>query len=231
MNFNFNQPNLISNLGEALSTQRQVVSSSTVPFEAPTAKPKKGLKPLPQDFTPTGYSVILGRGKGSYNYVGNKRCRVIVKSFLDDFYGRETRSERAVTVSKVISVIRKAAPIGAFVKLDGGLWHEVSDKIAREKIFTMFRDVRDAECREALRASSSSPEKVTSKALRRASMPAKPDTMKSTSFPALQQDSLKDLFQPIMFTDIDDNSLGESLAESLGSKLFYDIDSCSLCTI
>ena len=226
MNFNFDEPSLIFNLGEVLSTQRQVAQPSVNNNETPLAKrpSTKGLTMLPPDFEPTNYSVILGRGKGSYNYVGNKRCRVIVKTFLQDFYQRETRSDRAIVVSKVINIIKEACPIGSFIKMENGMWHQVSDKVAREKIFTMFRDVQNAESREALRATSSSPQK-----LRATSLPAKTsntEKKRATSIPVRQQNALRDLFAPIVLDDEED-----SLGGSLGSKNFYDIESCSLCTI
>lgn len=227
MNFNIDQPNLIFDLGEALATHRQVSLPSSIPQAVANTQmtTTKGLTALPLDFSPTNYTVVLGRGKGAYNYCGNRRCRVIVKSFLRDFYKLETRSERSVIVSKVISIIKEACPVGSFVKMENGVWYQVPDKIAREKIFTMFRDVDKAESRESRRASSSSPEKLSTAAFA-ATTQTMPRTAKTVSLPPTQPDSLRGIFHPIMQNDDD------SLAESLGSsKGFYDIDSCSLCTI
>lgn len=234
MNFNIQEPNLIFTLGEALSTQQHQVAepSAFVPVAIAQRSAPKGLAMLPPDFTPTDYSVVLGRGKGAYNYIGNKRCRVIVKTFLQDFYSRETRSQRAVVVAKVIDIIKEACPIGSFVKIENGVWYQVSDKVAREKIFTMFRDVQNAEFREARRASCPPQTKVQQKKAKAASLaPTQQDSLRgllhrSASLPPTQPDPITDIFHPIWLEDDD-----SSAAESMGSRTFFDIDCCSLCTL
>eukprot|EP00797_Seminavis_robusta_P000122 Sro100_g051130.1 n/a (242) ;mRNA; r:13136-13861 len=226
----------------------EVATISAAATAASATKPKKGLTQLSPNFVPTNYSVILGRGKGAYNYVGNKRCRVIVKSFLGEYNKCNTRQERSVQVTKVLEIIREACPIGAFVKNENGSWYSVDEKIAREKIFTMFRDCQNSQARRSsssslrssLRSTSSSPHKMTASPSVQVSFPEpqpvvsenlkKPLTSISASREEPAVDHLPppaDIFEPIMFDDED--SLGESLGSNCGS--FYDIDSCSLCTI
>ena len=237
----------------SMLAQAAIPNASAANVTTAPKKPKKGLTQLPPDFIPTNYSVILGRGKGSYNYVGNKRCRVIVKSFLDEYNKCNTRQERSVIVSKVLGIIEEACPIGGFIKQDSGSWYTVDEKIAREKIFTMFRDCQNSQSsrsssssvKSMMRSSrSSSPHKLTSILVNETgqqrlpiNFPApEPELSNSNqpsnniAFPKLeesQRPSIVDVFEPIKFED-DDESLGESLGTA-GS--FYDVDSCSFCTI
>jgi hypothetical protein len=231
-------------------------SHSAAAAATSSKNPKKGLTELPTDFNPTNYSVILGRGKGSYNYVGNKRCRVIVNSFLGEYNKCNNRQERSVIVSKVLDIIEDACPIGGFIKQENGLWYTVEERIAREKIFTMFRDCQNAQTgrspassvRSCMRSSvSSSPHKLTSVSLPETkshrldinfpdALPLAPDlsipvgaadnAVALNGVEDVQPPSSVDIFEPIKFDD--EESLGESEATA-GS--FYDIDSCSLCTI
>jgi hypothetical protein len=215
-------------------------------------KPKKGLIELPTDFTPTNYSVILGRGKGSYNYVGNKRCRVIVNSFLGEYDKCNTRQDRSVVVSKVLDFVKDACPIGGFITQENGSWYTVDEKIAREKIFTMFRDCQNSQSGRSPASSrrssiSSSPHKLTSVQppetrshgldINFAAALPLPQHLSNQAHSVHDAAALSvveynqnpecvDMFEPIKFDD--NESMGESV-ESGGS--FYDIDSCSLCTI
>jgi hypothetical protein len=72
--------------------------------------------------------------------MGNKRLKVLVSTFLDEYSKTSSRIEKSITVSKIIDMVRDACPVGAFIKHERGVWWEVSDHVARERVGAMFRD-------------------------------------------------------------------------------------------
>eukprot|EP00980_Cylindrotheca_fusiformis_P014058 scaffold3670_cov124-Cylindrotheca_fusiformis.AAC.34 len=97
--------------------------------------------PLPPDFELQPYSVRIGRGKACAEATGNRRLRVLVSSFLDDYRKASSRIEKSIIVSKIVDSIHEACPVGAFVKYQGGKWWEVDDFTAREKVGSLIRDL------------------------------------------------------------------------------------------
>lgn len=101
----------------------------------------KGMSPLPPDFVPSNYSVFCGRGKGCYNATGNRRLRVTVSTFLQQYVDAQNRPhDRTRIICQVLDMIKQACPVGAFIKYENGWYYELSDKAAREKIGALFRD-------------------------------------------------------------------------------------------
>lgn len=101
---------------------------------------------LPAGFIPSSHSVIIGRAKECKQAVGNKRLRVIAKSFLPKYSTAINRSIKSQIVSEIVAMIRGACPVGAFIKKVGNgkddyVWAEVSDSVAREKVGYTFRDL------------------------------------------------------------------------------------------
>jgi hypothetical protein len=97
---------------------------------------------LPDDFEPFPYSVLIGRGKTCAEATGNKRLKVIASTFLDEYsQAAESRIDKSIIVSKIVDMIRDATPQGAFVKQEDGIWWEVSDHVARERVGSMLRDM------------------------------------------------------------------------------------------
>ena len=94
---------------------------------------------LPKDFSPHAYSVILGRGKISDN-VGNRRLKIVVDIELRNYQKAQTRRDKSFVVARVLDTFQSACDLGAFVRCEKGIWFEVPDTEAREKISTMFRD-------------------------------------------------------------------------------------------
>lgn len=104
----------------------------------PSKQKKKHV--LPQSFEPSPYTVICGRGKEATESPGNIRFRAIVKQHVKEFMDSPGKLERSYVVSKVINIIRKSTPEGAFVKFENGRWWEMSDRVVREKVGSLFRD-------------------------------------------------------------------------------------------
>jgi hypothetical protein len=96
---------------------------------------------LPENFTPSEYSVICGNKRAYFNSVGNSRFRVICKMHAEEYRTAQTKNEKSYVVSNVMKILRNACPVGSFVTLEKGRWWEVSDRTAREKVGTFFRDL------------------------------------------------------------------------------------------
>ena len=95
-------------------------------------------RPLPEDFQPTGASVICGRGGASYNSPGNRRFRIIVERHLDQYAKAETKGAKSQIVNQVFDVVHSCG--GNFIRRKSGRWYLVPDATAREKIGSHFRD-------------------------------------------------------------------------------------------
>jgi hypothetical protein len=109
-------------------------TSSSEPF---TSGYKKGR--LQDDFQPSDYSVLCGRGKDSYNHIGNSRFRILAGMFMEQYSQAATRTAKSAIVSEIITVIRQAG--GNFCQFKRGAWFEVGDHHAREKVSAKFRDL------------------------------------------------------------------------------------------
>ena len=107
---------------------------------------------LPEDYEPSKYSVICGRGKGNYKSHGNVNFRAIVKSNLERYRDAPGRLEKSFIVSEVLNMIRESCPVGAFVKYEKGRWYDLDDAVSREKVGSLFRDFLHTEYKSSAKA-------------------------------------------------------------------------------
>jgi hypothetical protein len=110
--------------------------------------------PLPVDFQPAPYSVIIGRGNKNATAVGNRRLHVLVTSFLPAYSASKAgnKIEKSLIVSRVVDIIRECCPIGAFIKLEKGRWWNADDRASREKVGYVFRDLLHDKYRSSSRS-------------------------------------------------------------------------------
>jgi hypothetical protein len=95
---------------------------------------------LPHNFLPSCHSVICGHGgKASSSSPGNNRLKKIVNGYFKPYSEARQKVEKTAIVSSIVGSIKRAAPNGAFVKCEGGMWWEVEDSVAREKVGGMLR--------------------------------------------------------------------------------------------
>src|SRR5687767_10143704 len=93
-------------------------------------KQNRGL--LPPDFQPLPYSVQMGRQRVHRNSTGNQRLRVLAASMLEKYAAAENdKNAKSELVASLMSTIRSACPVGAFVTFVDGRWWEVDDQTAR----------------------------------------------------------------------------------------------------
>ena len=82
----------------------------------------------------------------SYNSIGNRRLRVTVSMFLDQYNEAEgMTTERSRIITKVMRIMSECCPIGAFIKFENGRYWQLSEKASREKVSALFRDCSQAQ--------------------------------------------------------------------------------------
>lgn len=96
--------------------------------------------PLPDNFEPGPYDVICGRGKRTYNHVGNRRFRLTIQLNIDGYAKAVSKLDKSLVVILIVDTIREAK--GGFVKRDPkiGTWMDIGDQLAREKVGHALRD-------------------------------------------------------------------------------------------
>ena len=129
--------------------QEQQRRTSKTKMATSTATPSaasihmKLMKPLRKNFIPGPFDVICAKGNQAKNHSGNRRFRLQVQEALTRYSQAESKVEKSILVSQIVDAVRKASPLGGFVKQldEDGLWYEVGDHLAREKVGQSFRDL------------------------------------------------------------------------------------------
>jgi hypothetical protein len=90
---------------------------------------------------PTQTDVLLGRGKPIQNHPGNIRLGLIVQSLLQNYDYSAKRQEKTQLAAETAEKMKEAG-VRFLTKVNGG-WVVASDKLARERVSSTFRTVRD----------------------------------------------------------------------------------------
>ena len=101
----------------------------------------RGRQRLPEFFQPGCYDVICARGKKAYQHEGTQRFRGLVKLHQESYGETTCKYEKSKIVSHIVNTIRECSQVGGFVKLIDGVWYEVGDRAAKEKVGQTFRDL------------------------------------------------------------------------------------------
>jgi hypothetical protein len=137
------QPSPSAFASQTYNDQRR---STSGPSSASSSKKSQ----LPTEFQPSDYSVVCGRGKDSFNHVGNRRFRALVSMFIERYSKAGSKVAKSAIVSEIINVIRQAG--GNFCKNKKGAWFEVGDHHAREKVSALLRDLLYTQYRSSAKA-------------------------------------------------------------------------------
>jgi hypothetical protein len=100
---------------------------------------------------PMPLDVLLGRGKPIVEYSGNLRLHALVREYLPRFSNMKSRNEKSSLAAEIVSTIKTSS--GRFLSKECGIWVEVDDGTALEKVNRQFRKhslqaVRLSNCQE-----------------------------------------------------------------------------------
>ena len=92
---------------------------------------------------PSRSDVLLGRGRPFNVHPGNKRLHELVASHYEEYDLASSRSEKTKIAKSIVAMIQGYS--GRFLKQDDecGVWVEVSDDEARQKVNHGFRRKRE----------------------------------------------------------------------------------------
>jgi hypothetical protein len=111
---------------------------------------KNGRSQLGADFKPSPFSVICGRGRDSYDHVGNYNFRELASMFVARYSRADSKGDRSVIVSEMVGMIYQAN--GTFCQFEKGVWFKVADHYAREKAAALLRDMVHTQQRSLAKA-------------------------------------------------------------------------------
>lgn len=90
-------------------------------------------------FRPGENDVICAKGKRSYNHIGNQSFRALAKMHAKDFDKATSKSSKGKVVTLIVNTIHSHG--GDFVKEVNGNWYRVTERMAREKVGSEFRNI------------------------------------------------------------------------------------------
>jgi hypothetical protein len=91
---------------------------------------------------PTNNDVLLGKGKPIQEHIGNMRLHLLVEDHFPR-YEHTNKKGKTEIAKEVIQLIKSSS--GRFLKIEKGVWVQVPDEIAREKVSHRFvRNRRNA---------------------------------------------------------------------------------------
>ena len=110
----------------------------------------KDMKQLAADFVPGFTTVICAKGKEAKEHSGNRFLRYLVTTNLKAYAACSNKLQRSCIVSRILKMIRME---GAFVRQDiHGVWCDVGDRTAREKIGQSLRDLLHTQYKSSAKA-------------------------------------------------------------------------------
>jgi flagellar biosynthesis GTPase FlhF len=100
----------------------------------------EAMKKLGAFFRHGPFDVICARGKDAKNHSGNIQFRRRIEESREAYAQAGSRLYKSLVVSSVVNWVREASPNGGFVKEIDGIWYEVGDHLAREKVGQALRE-------------------------------------------------------------------------------------------
>jgi len=98
---------------------------------------------LPADFVPSDFDVVCAKGREAFNHPGNQRFRITIANHLQRYSQAKSKLQKSSLVDEIVDMVRKeSGDVGGFVRQDTrtGLWYEIGDHHAREKVGHGFRE-------------------------------------------------------------------------------------------
>ena len=93
---------------------------------------------------PSHYDVLLGRGKGYFNHVGNLRYHSLIQDYQQDYEQASKRQGKLVIAQYIIDTILQTNG-GRFLKDEDGIWIMIHDNtVLLKKVAHSFRALRES---------------------------------------------------------------------------------------
>ena len=131
------------------------------------------------------YDILCGRGRQSWNNIGNRRFRVIVNLNLKRYLDAPRRKDKSSVIQSIITMIQQEMG-GRFLKEKGNKLIELGKRETHEKVGHALRDLQNAQMNDASSYQGSEASVSSSSAIaitcRQEDMnTCKPDLLQSTS--------------------------------------------------
>jgi hypothetical protein len=97
---------------------------------------------------PTNSDVLLGKGKPIQEHIGNMRLHLFIEDHLPR-YGDANKKGKTEIAREVVQLVKSSS--GRFLRIEKGVWVQVPDEVAREKVSHRFWNRRNALVRELRR--------------------------------------------------------------------------------
>ena len=169
------------------------------PHTKPCSKSRGEVVPSPLD-------VICCKGNLAFQHEGNRRLQGIVNSYVDQYEAAQTKGEKSMVVSRVISAVREES--GRFLRKDpaSGEWTVATARFAREKIGQLFRNALHSQYKSS----------TASKRRRRDLIQANYDSclMDVVHSSGFVKDAMSYLSERMNSTDADDETVATMFRES-----------------
>ncbi|CAB9522218.1 Nitrilase family, member 2 [Seminavis robusta] len=96
---------------------------------------------LPEDFVPSDFDFVIGRGKQVKQHSGNQRLYNEIRAVADDYTSGD-KARKSFLLSQLVSQVYENSPDAGFVKKDPatGRWYAVEDALARTSAAQAVRD-------------------------------------------------------------------------------------------
>lgn len=101
---------------------------------------------LPVGYEPTALDVCSGRGKSNWHHAGNVAFRNIIQSNVQRYTDSVNKIGKTLVIASIVDDLRTAGY--QFIKKNkGGIWYDIGDAEAREKVAHGLRDQVNARAR------------------------------------------------------------------------------------
>ena len=133
----------------------------------------------------TEYDILCGRNKLAFNHVGNRRFRVTISLFLNQYFQKPGRTDRSILILRILDTINKAG--GHFLKEENvkgsstSYWVELSEKEKRNKIGHALRDAAAAHTTQQEKRKKANQRMAEAEARRHAARTMTPPPMTTTT--------------------------------------------------
>lgn len=88
---------------------------------------------------PTNFDVLLGKGKPIQESAGNLKLAAMIDDYVAQYHS-SSKQEKTALAATVVHKVKLSS--GKFLSKESGVWIEVSDDVARDKVSHMFRHQR-----------------------------------------------------------------------------------------